>query len=240
MIIEELHKDYDDELRESISHRGGPGGIYNNLDYILSLPLICLAKKFVSDACEIINRNKNLNITADFEGDMLDICAFNIWTCFSINTPDNKFYGHEIVDKSDRLIKMKMPSSSIEYNRDLQGFYKELMTVIYEKYQTIAAEIEDYQVRQAMQNSGIWNRIYNSPSSSGIYTNTNGATLTANSNGTSSWINTPPATFTVLTQAEVNEMINQGTKLLKISEGEWCDADNGNIYIEADKSNMWF
>lgn len=221
MIIEELHKDYDEELRESISKRGGPSGIFNHLDYVLSLPLICLAKKFVSDACEIINKNKNLNITADFEGDILDICAFNVWTCFSIDTPDNKFYGQEIVSKNDRLIRMKMPSSSIEYNRDLQGFYKELMTVIYEKYQAIAAAIEDYQARQAMQNSGVWNRLYSSLSSS----------------GTSSWINTPPATFTVLTKAEVNEMINQGTKLLKISEGEWCDADNGNIYIEADNLN---
>ena len=219
-MIEKLDKVYDEEIFDCISQHGGPGCWWNTNGFLLSKPLITLAEKFVFCCCDTLNRNKNTHITADFEGDMFDPASFSAWVCFSIDCPENynPTYKDKIVSKSDRLIKFEMPKFSSTFNNDPLVFYKDLTTKIYNKYKAIIATIKDIAIRQR-----VWNKLHNS---TGTYTNNPnfGIPITKNINNTAA----------IYTKAEIDKMINDGAKLMKLNEDTWYNENNGDVYVEYD------
>lgn len=209
-MIEKLSKIYDEEMFNCISRHGGPGGWWNQGGFLLSRPLITLAEKFVCNCCDILNENKKTHITAEFKGDMFDPASFSVWVCFLIDCPENcnPIYKDKIVPQSDRLIKFEMPRFSSNFNNDPLAFYKDLMTEIYDKYKKINSAIKDTLTRQ-----GTWNKLHNS---------------------TGTYINNSNNTVTVYTKAEINKMINDGARLIKLIDGSWYNEDNRQIYMECD------
>lgn len=147
-MIEKLSKIYDEEMFNCIYKRGRRSDSCNSFGN-LSQPLIKIAEKFVCNCCNILNINKNTNITATFEGYMFVPSSISFWVYFSIDFPENHsaiykdICKNEVVLKSYRLIKFEMPRFSSNFNNDSLAFYKDLMSKIYDKYKAIKFAIKD-------------------------------------------------------------------------------------------------
>ena len=174
-------------------------------DSLISCVDICLCS---------INKTKDLALYADYNrieiADILDQPEKVLTIGIKSFVKPKDFPSFEI--------KLALKNIYDIYKKDQLECQKIIAEGIWKKYKAAKFALEDQRLR-----NDIWNKLHNS---TGTYTNNHnfGIPITKNIN----------STITIYTKAEIDKMIDDGARLMKLTEDSWFDEDTKQVYVECD------
>ncbi len=131
-MITYLTEDWDDAIRNCFYHCG-PGRM--SCDSYFGAPLKMAVLYLVNDCCDIIGRNKNVNIKAEFKSDFVDIAELAVYVIFSVFDPIEKVKRIYQANKQGQvLVKIKLPSFCRRFNENPDEFYQEAIQILWNGY----------------------------------------------------------------------------------------------------------